>query len=190
MTDYPYAGTLIADPVTFQRAPSAQITVYDINDQAESTPLALKDLTGLPLPNPLTSSGDAFVRPFVAQVDGVKLVGAGLTVTEYSHKGMRDAAEAAAAAAQSAATNAADAAQADLAARIAAGQFVGAPGQDGSNVLPTDTAIKNAITTPGTQTAAALAATILALTAPAVLDGGNATSDYSGTFNLDGGSAA
>jgi hypothetical protein len=35
-----------------------------------------------------------------------------------------------------------------------------------------------------------LSATILALTAPNILDGGNASSTYTGTFNFDGGSAS
>lgn len=106
MTDYPYAGILLADAVTFQRAPNAVVTVYNIDDATNSTPLGLTDLTGLPLPQPLTSSSDAFLPPFVAQVDGVKLVGGGLTIVEYSHKGMKDAADAAAAAAQAAAQDA------------------------------------------------------------------------------------
>jgi hypothetical protein len=149
MADYPYEGQLIADPVTFQRATSAQITVYDISDTGNSTPLALKDMTGLPLANPLTSSGDAFTRPFFAPSQDIKMVGAGLTVTASSPKGMRDAAAASALAAQAAATNAGAAAAADIAARIAAGQFKGDKGVDGSNVLPTNDAIAAAVTATG-----------------------------------------
>lgn len=100
MVDYPYAGILVADAVTFRRATSAAVTVYDANDTASATPLALKDLSGLPLPNPLTSTADGFVPPFITTSEGVKLVGGGLAVVEYSHKGIRDAASAAAAAAQ------------------------------------------------------------------------------------------
>lgn len=103
MADYPYEGQLIADPVTFQRAVNASITVYDANDTTNSTPLALKDGSGLPLTNPLTSSADAFTQPFYAPSQDIKLVGAGLTVFISSAKGMRDAAAAAAAAASVAA---------------------------------------------------------------------------------------
>lgn len=182
MVDYPYAGILVADAVTFRRATSAAVTVYDVNDTAEASPLALKDLSGLPLPNPLTSSADGFVQPFVTTSEGVKLKGGGLTVVEYSHKGMRDAAAAAATAAQDAANAAIDAAGEAVSAATVnpqgnliltqangelrnAGNVIGPAGPkgdkgaDGANVLPTDTAIKNAITTPGTETAAALSAT-------------------------------
>lgn len=145
MVDYPYASILVADAVTFQRAANASVTVYDITDTGNTTPLALTDLSGLALPNPLTSSSDAFLPPFVAQVDGVKLVGGGLTIAEYSHKGMKDAAEASRVAAEAAAANAATAAEADLAARIAAGEFKGDKGADGSNVLPTAQAVQDSL---------------------------------------------
>lgn len=112
MPDYPYEGQLIADPVTFQRATNAQITVYDAADTNNTTPLTLKDGSGLPLTNPLKSSADAFTVPFYAPSQDIKLFGAGLTVFISSAVGMRDAAKAAALAAQqsanSASTSAAD----------------------------------------------------------------------------------
>lgn len=182
MVDYPYAGILVADAVTFRRATNAAITVYDVNDTNSTTPLVLKDLSGLPLPNPLTSTSDGFVQAFVTTSEGVKLVGGGLTVVEYSHQGIKDAAVAAADAAQEAADSAATAAGNTVASASVngAGELViqkasgsslnagsvkgpkgdkGDTGTPGSNVLPTDTAIKNAITTPGSETAAALSAT-------------------------------
>ncbi|MDQ4502194.1 LamG-like jellyroll fold domain-containing protein [Sinomonas sp. ASV322] len=108
MTDYPFDSTLVADPVTFARAANASVTVYDVADTANASPLALKDLNGLPLPNPLASSKDAFLPPFVAGVPQVKLVGGGLTVTASSYKGMLEnvAAALAAALAASGATDA------------------------------------------------------------------------------------
>lgn len=141
MTDYPYEGTLIADPVTFQRAVKASITVYDVEDANNTTPLALKDLSGLPLANPLTSSADAFIQPLITTSDGVKLVGGGLTVVAFSPKGIRDAAEASAVASQASASAAA-----------AAAGLVGAPA---------DAAIAAAVNGAGTATKAALSATFV-----------------------------
>lgn len=185
MPDYPYEGQLIADPVSFQRAVSAQVTVYDAADTTNSTPLALKDASGVPTTNPLTSSSDAFVKPIYAPSQDIKYVGAGLTVFVSSAVGMRDAAEAAAAAAQDAA-NTAVTAVADSIATAAvdgAGALVltkangttvnagnvrgakgdkgdpGAKGLDGANVLPTAEAIAQAVTTDG-PAKTALSATI------------------------------
>ncbi|QOD04874.1 SGNH/GDSL hydrolase family protein [Pseudarthrobacter sp. BIM B-2242] len=189
MPDYPFEGQLLADPVSFQRAVSAQITVYDANDATNSTPLALKDASGVPTANPLTSSSDAFVKPIYAPSPDIKYVGAGLSVFVSSTQGMRDAAEAAAAAAQDAA-NTAVVAVADRIATAAvdgAGALVltkangttvnagnvrgakgdkgdpGAKGLDGANVLPTAEAIAQAVTTDG-PAKTALSVTILDLT--------------------------
>lgn len=182
MVDYPYAGILVADAVTFRRATNAAVTVYDVNDTNSTTPLVLKDLSGLPLPNPLTSTSDGFVRAFVTTSEGVKLVGGGLTVVEYSHVGIKDAAVAAADAAQGAADSAATAAGNTLSTATvdSSGQLVvtkangasvnagnvkgpkgdkGDTGTPGSNVLPTDDAIEAAILGTGTKTKAALSAT-------------------------------
>lgn len=160
MADFPYEAILVADPLTFQRAISASCTVYDVNDTANATPLALKDLSGLALPNPITSSVDAFLPPLIAPSEGIKVVGAGLTVVVFSHQGLKDEAVAAKLAAQSAAETAGADAVAEVEARIAAGEFKGEKGADGSNVLPTDTAIKDAIENTGSATRGALNATI------------------------------
>lgn len=103
MADYTFDAALVADPVTFKRAASSAITVYAVTDTAEATPLALKALNGSPLANPITSTNEAIIPPFVATVDAVKLVGGGLSVPHFSPTGLRDAA---AASATSAATSA------------------------------------------------------------------------------------
>lgn len=121
MPDYPYEGQLIADPVTFQRAINAAITVYDASDTSNTTPLALKEGSGLPLVNPLISSSDAFTKPFYAPSQDIKLVGAGLTVFVSSAKGMRDAAASAASAAEGSRSEAALAAS-SAASAVAAAQ--------------------------------------------------------------------
>lgn len=161
MPDYPFEGQLVADPVTFQRATNGQIYVYDANDTTNSTPLALKDMTGLPLANPLTSSADAFTRPFYAPSQDIKLVGAGLTVFVSSPKGMRDAAAAAATAAQSAAANAAAAVESALSAAVADAEAAQAAATNAAALVaaPADNAIAAAINGAGTATKAALSAT-------------------------------
>lgn len=125
MADYTYESELVADPFTFQRAANSAITVYDVTDENETTPLALKDLNGLPLPNPLTSSADAFVPPFVTSSPQVKMVGGGLRVAKSSFQGVRNeavaarlAAENAQAEAATAGANAAEVAQEALAGAV------------------------------------------------------------------------
>ncbi|AHB31633.1 hypothetical protein ArV2_gp23 [Arthrobacter phage vB_ArS-ArV2] len=168
MADYPYDGQLIADPVTFQRATNAQITVYDAADTGNTTKLALKDTSGLPLANPLTSTADAFTVPFYAPSQDIKLVGAGLTVFVSSAKGMRDAAAAAAAAAQAAASNAATEAAAGVASVVSAAasaktaaETAAASAASAAALVnaPADAAIEAAILGAGTKTKAALSAT-------------------------------
>jgi hypothetical protein len=85
---YTFDQQIVADAVTFQRAANAQVFVYDINDTGNTTPLALTDLNGLPLTNPLTSSADAAIPAFKADVPQVKLVGGGLSVPAGSFDGV------------------------------------------------------------------------------------------------------
>lgn len=169
MADYPYEGQLIADAVTFQRAPNAAITVYDANDTSNTTPLALKDTSGLPLANPLTSSADAFTRPFYAPSQDIKLVGGGLTVFVSSAKGMRDAAAASAAAAEesrqeaaAAGANAAAVASAALADAVADAEAAQAAATAAAGLVgaPADAAIAAAVNGNGA-TKAALTSAIL-----------------------------
>ena len=114
MADYQFDFTLVADPNTFQRAANAAVTVYDVADASNSAPLALKDLNGLPLPNPLTSTADAFIPAFVTTSAQVKLVGGGLTVYVGSYNALLTevtTAQAAASTSATAATSAQSAAQ-------------------------------------------------------------------------------
>lgn len=96
MADYTYDSELVADPFSFQRAADSAITIYDVADENNLMPLVLKDLNGLALPNPLTSSSEAFLPAFVAPSPQVKMVGGGLQVVRSSFQGVRDAAVAAA----------------------------------------------------------------------------------------------
>ncbi|QSZ53261.1 hypothetical protein RI444_15505 [Paenarthrobacter sp. AT5] len=110
MADYTFESELVADPYSFDRAANASITVYDVADENETTPLALKDMQGLPLANPLTSSAEAFVPAFIAPSPEVKMVGGGLRVPRASFKGVREEAAALKVAAQEAAADAAESA--------------------------------------------------------------------------------
>jgi lysophospholipase L1-like esterase len=157
---YTYDAIFAVDPNSPSNvARNASILIFDPND-ATKTPVTLTDITGSPITNPITVNQHGF-GPAIkhATLDRLAWEGAGMSGVFTSYEGMKEEAVAARVAAQTAATEAGQAATADLAARIAAGEFKGDKGNDGSNVLPTDTAIKNAITTPGTQTEAALSAT-------------------------------
>lgn len=162
-------------------AKNASITIFDPADPNQA-PIAIQDPTGVPLPNPMTvdasGMGPAYQHPTLARV-GWK--GAGFVGYFTSYEGMFNETVAAKDAAQSAVGEAA-AAAADrvTAATVTGGKLIltkatgatvdagsvigprgekGDKGSDGANVLPTDTAIKQAITTPGTETQAALSAT-------------------------------
>ncbi|TQJ60470.1 YD repeat-containing protein [Arthrobacter sp. SLBN-83] len=163
-------------------AANASITIYDPADP-NKTPIALKDTTGSPLPNPITVNamgmGSAFVHP---TLDRVAWFGASFNGFFTAYEGMKDEAVAAKEAAQDAANSAATAAADRVTAAavnpsgkliltkgnggtVDAGSVVGPPGvpgppgQNGANVLPTDDAIEQAVKTKGSKTEAALSAT-------------------------------
>ena len=92
---YAFESQLVIDPVSGDKAASASVTVYDANDTANSAPLVLTDLNGNPLSNPLTSTQEAFIPPFMAETYKVKLVGGGLTVVAWSGEGLVTEAKAA-----------------------------------------------------------------------------------------------
>jgi hypothetical protein len=177
MTDYIHDAALVADSASFQRAPNASITVYDADDATNAVPLVLKDLNGLPLPNPLTSSQDAFTPAFVTSSAQVKLVGGGLTVVLNSFQGLREdalaaqveaqaaktAAQGAQTAAESAGADAAEAASAALATAVAEAEDAKEAAQAAADLVgaPADTAISTAINAPASATRAALNATFV-----------------------------
>ncbi|VXB24533.1 hypothetical protein ARTHRO9V_130189 [Arthrobacter sp. 9V] len=123
MTDYIHNPALVADPFTFERAANAPVTVYDADDTFNAVPLVLKDLNGMPLANPITSTGDAVTPWMVTTSPQLKLVGGGLTVVVSSYKGLREDALAAQTEAQQART----AAQGAQAAAAQAAEFARAP---------------------------------------------------------------
>lgn len=150
MTDYIHEPALVADPFTFARAANASIAVYDADDTFNAVPLVLKDLNGLPMANPVTSTGDAVTPWMITTSAQLKLVGGGLTVVVSSYKGLREDALRAQVEAQEAKTAARDAqAEAEAAkdAAVAAAGLVGAPA---------DVAISTAINAPGSATREAL----------------------------------
>ena len=157
---YTYDSFLAADPNNpAVVARNAAITIFDPAD-ATQAPITITDPTGSPIPNPVTVNAQGFGPAFQhATLDRVGWKGAGFLGYFTSYEGMRNEAAAAKTAAQTAATNAGAAAQADLEARIASGVFKGEKGADGSNVLPTDTAIRDAINNTGSATRGALNAT-------------------------------
>lgn len=150
---YTYDQILAVDPNnTSTVAANAAITIFNPSDPGKA-PIAITDVNGTALPNPITVNrngfGPAFQHP---TLDRVGWHGGGFTGYFTSYEGMKAEAVDARTAAQTAAANAGSAATADIAARIAAGQFKGADGAkgaDGSNVLPTQQAISEAIVNDG-----------------------------------------
>ncbi|UYM26576.1 hypothetical protein SEA_BAUER_27 [Arthrobacter phage Bauer] len=208
---YTFDYILAADPSNpTVVARNGVVTIFEVGDVTK-TPVELKTVDGQPLPNPVTVNANGFgPKPVHDTLDHLAWEGGGFSGTMTSYEGMKEEAVSARQAAESAATEAGAAAQADLEARIAAGDFRGQPGQDGSNVVPTATAIATEISTPGSPAQVALSATyalksevppttldggnatyaLKSEVPPTTLDGGNATSTYDGSFNFDGGSAA
>jgi lysophospholipase L1-like esterase len=154
---YTYDPIFAADPNNPATvAKDATITIFDPADAAKA-PVAITDPTGSPLANPLKVNaagfGPAFQHPTLARVGWM---GAGFVGYFTSYEGMLNETVAAKASAQA------------IEARANAGEFRGTKGDkgdkgdrgiDGANVLPTDTAIKQAIENPGSATRAALNST-------------------------------
>ncbi|UUG69986.1 glycoside hydrolase [Arthrobacter phage Zucker] len=157
---YTFDYILAADPSNpTVVARNGVVTIFEVGDVTK-TPVELKTVDGQPLPNPVTVNANGFgPKPVHDTLDHLAWEGGGFSGTMTSYEGMKEEVVSARQAAESAATEAGAAAQADLEARIAAGDFRGQPGQDGSNVVPTATAIATEISTPGSPAATALSAT-------------------------------
>lgn len=160
-------------------AKNASITIFDPADVTQA-PITITDPTGVPLDNPITvdaaGMGPAYQHPTLARV-GWK--GAGFTGYFTSYEGMYNETQEAKAAAQEAASLAnaaagttvtsavvdgsgrliltkADASLVDAGVVVGPAGAPGLKGADGSNVLPTDTAIRDAINNAASETRAAL----------------------------------
>jgi len=122
MTDYPLDMQLVVDPLNPQNVVrDGAVYLYDPSDEAGVSPIALKDPSGLPLTNPLTSNAFGFTQPCIMGIPKAKWKSGTFEGFFYSYDGLRNeaiAARAAAETAQSAAVtagaDAADAATAQL----------------------------------------------------------------------------
>ncbi len=124
MPDYPYRMQLAEDasaPGSVARG--ALISFYASTDTAGTSLLALKDPSGNPLGNPLTTTTDGFVPALIAPVDEIRWEGGGFHGFLTSYEGLKAEAVAAAAAADSAHA----AAAASAAAAVEAAQFAQSP---------------------------------------------------------------
>lgn len=198
MADVFYPGTLAADPGTVGRTPlpSAVFQVFELTDTAQATPLPLKDASGLTVTS--LSSTNQGVLPGI-YVTSPNLSHNWVSGTWVWRRDSFDGAQAAVTAAKNASISGASLSPAgDLSFTtlggtvIAAGNVKGPQGNPGPNTLPADTAIAGFLNDPASLTRAAGNATFVPRSElpPNTLDGGNATSAYTGTFNFDGGSAA
>jgi hypothetical protein len=107
MTDYAYNMKLVVDPDNPRNVVAAgSISIYDSADLGRTTLLELKDPSGVPIPNPITSNANGFTPPFVTTSPQVLWASGPYTDFFESYKGMRDEAVAAVSAAETAAANA------------------------------------------------------------------------------------
>ncbi|WP_051423038.1 hypothetical protein [Arthrobacter sp. MA-N2] len=130
MTDYPYDMDLVVDPLNPANVvANGAVYIYDSADTSGTTLLALKDPSGLPLPNPLHSNAHGFLPPRIATSPQTLWKSGGFVGYFNSYLGLRNEAMAAKAAAQTAqasaesaastaASTAADAATAQLTAAV------------------------------------------------------------------------
>lgn len=103
MALYPYETQLVlsGDSVGVV-VQDASVTIYAPSDTTLTSPLALVDSAGLPMPNPITASPQGFLPAFQAPLSQVMWSGGGYTGYINSYKGMLDAAVAAQVAAEKA----------------------------------------------------------------------------------------
>lgn len=91
MTDYPFDMQLVVDPLNPDNVVAeGEVYIYDPSDTDFSAPLALKDLNGLPLTNPLESSPTGYIEEFIATSPQVTWKSGDWTGLFSSYKGMRD----------------------------------------------------------------------------------------------------
>ena len=147
-------------------APNASVTIFEPGDPAK-TPLTLTRITGEPLPNPVTVNGLGYGPAFMhATLPQVAWSGGGLTGTFESYEGLRDEAIAARDAANTAAADAAAEAQAAIGDATVAAEAAAEAAEAAAALVgaPADTAIATAINSDGSETKAALSATIATAT--------------------------
>jgi len=128
MTDYPLDMQLVVDPLNTQNVVrDGAVYLYDPSDEAGVSPIVLKDPSGQPLTNPLTSNAFGFTQPCIVTIPRVKWKSGSFEGFFYSYDGLRNeaiaaraAAETAQAAAVTAGADAADAATAQLTTAVTA----------------------------------------------------------------------
>lgn len=106
---------------------NAVVTIYDPSDTGMASPLALTDLNGLPLANPVSVNPSGFLPAFQASVPQVMWVGGGYSGYLGSYKGILDEAVAARNSAASAAAEAVSAKNAAESAQASAATAATAP---------------------------------------------------------------
>ena len=121
MTLYPYETQLVVSADDSHVILSdAVVTIYDPSDTAMAAPLALVDVSGIPLPNPVAVTSSGFLPAFQATVPQVMWFGGGYGGYMSSYKGLLDEAVASRNQATSASSSAANSLTAALAAQAAA----------------------------------------------------------------------
>ena len=171
MPDYPYRMQLAEDAAApGSVARNSTISFYAATDTAGTTLLALKDPSGNPLGNPLTTTPDGFVPALIAPVDEIRWEGGGFHGFLTSYEGLKAeavsavaAANAAAASAAGAAANAAEAVASALADAVGDAQSAAESAAAAAALVgaPADSAMSTVISAPTSATRTALNATYL-----------------------------
>lgn len=176
MTDYPFKVEIVVDPDNpMNVVQNGTVFLYDPSDEAGVSPIALKDLSGLPMPNPLTSNAVGALSPFVATIPQVKWKSGPWTGTFESFNGLRNeavaarqAAEEAKSVAVTAGTDAAAVAAAALAGAVSDAEAAQEAAQTAASLVgaPADVAVETLVNAVGSATRAALAAAFGPTAAP------------------------
>jgi hypothetical protein len=96
MTDYPLDMQLVVDPLNPQNVVrNGSVYIYDPADTAGTSPIALKDPSGMPLPQPLQSNDFGFIPPTIVTIPRVKWKSGDFEGFFYSYDGLRNEAVAA-----------------------------------------------------------------------------------------------
>lgn len=155
--------------------PNAFYQVFELSDTAFSTPLTIKTPAGLTDTKVPVGALPLFPDVYVVSPNFAHNWKSGGLVFRRDSADAKDLAVAGAlAAAQQVAAGVPERVTAEVQTVAATGAFKGEAGRDGSNVVPTDAAIKQAIEDPASETSTALSATIVGVSRPELINAAGA----------------
>lgn len=187
MTDYPLDMQLVVDPLNPENVVrDGAVYLYDPSDEAGVSPIALKDPSGLPLTNPLTSNAFGFTQPCIVTIPRVKWKSGTFEGFFYSYDGLRNEAIAARAAAELAQAAAAESGASAVAAAATAGTEAAAAA---SAALSGSATAANTAATAAQGSATSAASALAAAQAAQAAAEAAASATAGGGFAVDPGNA-